>query len=47
MNRLMEIDYKYNDDFFCWKIGGDGDNGELLMYELDIYFEELNEKHNM
>ena len=39
-NRLMEIDFFYDDDFFCWKRGGDGDNGEELMYHLDIYFEE-------
>lgn len=40
MERLMEIDFKYCDDYFCWKKGGDGDNGETLMYELDIIFEE-------
>jgi len=33
-------DWKYGDDFFCFKSGGDGDNGEHLMYLLDIYFEE-------
>ena len=27
------------EDFFCWKFGGDGDNGEELMYHLDAYFE--------
>ena len=27
--------------FFDWKFGGDGDNGEELMYHLDIYFERL------
>lgn len=26
-------------DYFCWKIGGDGDNGETLMYQMDAYFE--------
>ena len=36
---LAKIDFKYCDDYFCWKSGGDGDNGETLMYELDIYFE--------
>ena len=40
MKRLMEIDFELCDDYFCWKKGGDGDNGEALMYELDIYFEE-------
>ena len=41
MEALMEIDLKYCDDHFCWKKGGDGDNGEALMYEMDIYFECL------
>lgn len=26
-------------DLFCFKFGGDGDNGESLQYVLDIYFE--------
>jgi len=34
----VEYDFKFNNDYFCWKIGGDGDNGEELMYELDEYF---------
>jgi hypothetical protein len=41
MSALMEIDLNYFGDHFCWKSGGDGDNGETLMYELDIYFEQL------
>ena len=36
---IAEIDLKYNDDYFDFKSGGDGDNGETLMYVLDIYFE--------
>lgn len=36
---LSEIDRKFGGDYFCWKSGGDGDNGEHFMYELDIYFE--------
>lgn len=39
MEALMEIDRSYVDDHFCWKTGGDGDNGEALMYEMDIFFE--------
>jgi hypothetical protein len=35
---IAEYDFKFCDDCFCWKIGGDGDNGESLMYELDEYF---------
>ena len=37
---LAEIDMKYGNDYFCWKSGGEGDNGEHLMYEMDIYFEQ-------
>lgn len=36
---LAELDFKYNDDYFCWKSGGDGDNGETLMFLLDMIFE--------
>jgi len=38
---LSKIDYDHCDDYFCWKSGGDGDNGETFMYQLDIYFERL------
>ena len=40
MGKIMDVDYIFCSDFFCWKNGGDGDNGEFLMYELDIIFEE-------
>lgn len=36
---LSELDFKYCNDYFCWKSGGDGDNGETLMYLLDMLFE--------
>ena len=38
-------DHDYNDygDYFCWKVGGDGDNGEMLMFEMDAFFELLDE----
>lgn len=39
-NAIAKIDFELGGDFFCWKSGGDGDNGEHLMYELDIYFEQ-------
>jgi len=38
--RIADIDFKHCNDYFCWKSGGDGDNGETLMYILDIIFEE-------
>jgi len=40
---LARIDFELGGDFFGWKSGGDGDNGEHFMYELDIYFEQLDE----
>jgi hypothetical protein len=36
---IAKIDSE-NEDFFDWKFGGDGDNGEALMYLLDIHFAE-------
>ncbi len=36
---LEKIDWDYGDDGMCLKFGGDGDNGEHLLYLLDIYFE--------
>lgn len=35
---IAKIDLEVGSDYFCWKYGGDGDNGEHLMFELDIYF---------
>ncbi len=40
MEALGEIDFHLAYDHFCWKWGGDGDDGESLMYELDIIFEK-------
>lgn len=37
---IAKIDYERNSDYFCFKFGGDGDNGEILMYILDVYFEQ-------
>jgi len=34
---IADIDAR-NDDYFDFKFGGDGDNGEELLYILDIYF---------
>jgi len=36
---LGELDWAFGGDYFCFKFGGDGDNGEHLLYLLDIYFE--------
>jgi len=46
--RLMEFmaEHDFNDygDYFCWKTGGDGDNGESLMFEMDAFFETLDKE---
>lgn len=41
--KLADIDFRLGGDFFGWKSGGDGDNGEHLMYEMDIIFETEDE----
>lgn len=33
---LAEIDFMFFGNYFDWRVGGDGDNGESLMYELDV-----------
>ena len=40
--RIARLD-EANGDSFDFKSGGDGDNGETLMYLLDIIFEEDDE----
>lgn len=39
VNFLSVLDYEVFNDSFCWKMGGDGDNGEALAEQLSIYFE--------
>ncbi len=39
MKFLEEVDFNAYGDYFCWKTGGDGDNGETLMYQMDAFFE--------
>jgi hypothetical protein len=36
---IETIDWEVHNDSLCWKFGGDGDNGESLLFALDIYFE--------
>lgn len=40
---ISNIDRKYGNDHFEFKSGGDGDNGEHLMYLLDIYYDQQEE----
>lgn len=42
-NFISDHDFIDYQDHFCWKSGGDGDNGESLMYEMDAFFELLDE----
>ena len=41
---LAEHDLHDYGDYFCWKSGGDGDNGETLMFQLDAFFELLDQE---
>lgn len=41
MQFLAEHDFRDCADSFGWKVGGDGDNGEALMFEMDAFFELL------
>jgi hypothetical protein len=43
---IADYDFKFHDDYFCWKVGGDGDNGEELLYELDEYFAAKDKEAN-
>lgn len=40
MKRVGDLDWELLQGHFDFKTGGDGDNGETLMYLLDIFFEE-------
>ena len=42
--RIADIDFIFCNDSFGFKFGGDGDNGEALMYLLDIYFDEQDKR---
>ena len=39
MKFIETLDFNAYGDYFCWKTGGDGDNGETLMYQMDAFFE--------
>ena len=46
--RLMEFlfhhDWKDYNCYFDWSYGGNGDNGETLMFEMDAFFELLDQE---
>lgn len=43
--RLLQFMRLYDErkcsNHFDWRVGGDGDNGELAMYQMDAFFEML------
>jgi len=43
---IAKLDLELNNDYFCWKSGGDGDNGETLMFLLDEHFEQTDAVHS-
>lgn len=47
MKFLYEHDFADYSDTFAFKIGGDGDNGETLMYEMDAFFELIEVKSSV
>ena len=47
MEFISEHDMEDYSGHFDWKYGGDGDNGEQLMFEMDAFFEMIDlEKNN-
>lgn len=43
-NLIKDSDWAFGGDYFCWKHGGDGDNGETLMYALSIILELIEKR---
>lgn len=41
MEFLISHDSEDYNGYFDWSVGGDGDNGETLMYQMDAFFELL------
>ena len=39
VHAISAIDNVCASNYFDWRVGGDGDNGETLMYQLDVVFE--------
>ena len=42
---IAKIDYEQFNDYFCFKAGGEGDNGEVLMDILDVYFRNYDKEY--
>lgn len=41
---LADHDFHDYNDYFCWKFGGDGDNGETLAFQMDAFLNCLTQK---
>lgn len=39
VSELSDLDWIFFNGYFDWEIGGDGDNGETLMFMLDVLFD--------
>jgi hypothetical protein len=46
MDFLKQHDARDYGDYFDWRTGGDGDNGETLMFQMDAYFESIDQENN-
>ena len=40
---VAALDFRLNSDYFSWRWGGDGDNGEIFMFVLDEYLQRRDE----
>lgn len=41
VNGMAQMDFDHAGDSFCIKTGGDGDNGETMMFLIDEYLSKL------
>lgn len=42
---IKDSDWAFGGDYFCWKNGGDGDNGEWLMYTISVMLELIDKRN--
>ena len=43
--RIEQLDFEIMNDSFGFSSGGDGDNGETLMYLFDVFFDEKDKEN--
>ncbi len=39
MDHLKTLDFEIADDYFHWRLSANGENVEILLYEMDMFFE--------